>query len=144
MSILLPYNPGLLPNKPAPKPGESILIEVAGLPPVKDIKLSIRNKKHKFHQRFTSLRNSATKAMDGRAWTFDEVDINLVIRSPEKPTIQGHSEFLGGIFDTLDGSSGFTFTYLPIVFEDNSQVSSCNLNWERSYESSYSVHIIFK
>lgn len=31
-------------------------------------------------------------------------------------------DYVGGVIDTLDGSSGTTFTYLPIVFEDDCQV----------------------
>ena len=144
MLTLLPYNPGVLPNKPAPTLGDSIQFEVSGLPPIKDIRLSIRNKKHKFHHRFITLRNSAIKAMNGRAWVSSEVEILLTIRSPKEMSIHSRSEYLGGIMDALDGGSGFTFTYLPIVFEDDSQVSSCSIDWKKSLEASYLIQIVFK
>ena len=144
MHSLLPYNPGVLPNKPAPTQGDSIQFEVSGLPPIKDTRVSIRNKKHKFHYRFITLRNSAINAMNGRAWVFSEVEIMLTIRSPKEISIQSRSEYLGGIMDALDGSSGFTFTYLPIVFEDDSQVSSCRIAWEKHVEASYLIQIVFK
>jgi len=35
---------------------------------------------------------------------------------------KGLVDYVGGIEDTLDGSHGFTFTYLPIVFQDDCQV----------------------
>ena len=46
------------------------------------------------------------------------------------------SDFAAGIEDTLDGSSGYTFTFLPIVFEDHCQV--CDLHFE--YKSSEVPH----
>ena len=82
--------------------------------------------------------------MNGRAWVSSEVEILLTIRSPKEMSIHSRSEYLGGIMDALDGGSGFTFTYLPIVFEDDSQVSSCRIDWKKSLEASYLIQIVFK
>ena len=45
--------------------------------------------------------------------------------------------------DTLDGSSGFTFTYLPIVFEDDCQVSLGRSMWLPASFINYTVVIGF-
>jgi len=45
--------------------------------------------------------------------------------------------------DTLDGSSGFTFTYLPIVFEDDSQVCSYSNKFVETEDASYVIEIEF-
>ncbi len=54
------------------------------------------------------------------------------------------NDYLGGIMDTLDGSSGYTFTYLPIAFEDDAQVTDCTMNWERASGTGYSLKIVFR
>ena len=45
--------------------------------------------------------------------------------------------------DTLDGSSGFTFTYLPIAFEDDCQVCECHNQFVESSETFYEIEIEF-
>jgi hypothetical protein len=119
----LPYDPGLLPTLPSPLPGQSIAFEVPGLPPVKDESKSIRNINHPLHSRFVLLRRTATAAMAGRAWFFGPIELRLTIFGTLEPR-RKTPHYLGGIFDSLGGSSGFTFTYLPIVFEDDSQICS--------------------
>jgi len=143
MPPLLPYDPGSLPIEPAPGPGEKIRIEVAGLPPVKDVRQSIRNSRHPLHERFKTLRAAATAVMAGRAWTFGPVQLDLLIRAPKEEREDSLNTYLGGVMDTLDGSSGFTFTYLPIVFEDDSQVHSSRTRWEHSSEPNYVLQITF-
>lgn len=81
--------------------------------------------------------------MGGRAWTFGAVRLNLVIHCAEHPGLFALGEFLGGIMDTLDGSSGMTFTYLPIVFEDDCQVCDANMTWSSSEEERYVLRIEF-
>jgi hypothetical protein len=118
---ILPYDPGVLPTRPAPKAGDVIRIEVDGLPPVKTIRQSIRNTNHPMHKSFVALRRAAIAAMAGRAWVFGPVAVNITLfgSSNDGPSIADH---MSGVMDTLDGSSGPTFTYLPIVFEDDCQV----------------------
>lgn len=69
--IVLPYDPGVIPTAPSPTKGHIVEFYIDGLPPYKDLNQSIRNSKHKAHDRFISLRKEATKAMAGRAWSFD-------------------------------------------------------------------------
>ena len=124
-------------------PGEKIRIEVEGLPPIKDTRQSIRNSRHRLHDRFKRLRAEATAVMDGRAWTFGPVQLDLLIRAPGEVRDDDLVAYLGGVMDTLDGSSGFTFTFLPIVFEDDSQVHGSRTHWEHSLTQSYVVQVTF-
>lgn len=121
LADILPYDPGVLPTRRAPKTGDVIRIEVEGPPPAKTIHQSIRNANHPMHESFVKLRRTAIAAMAGRAWVFGPVAVNLTLfgLSKDGPSIV---DFMGGVMDTLDGSSGPTFTYLPIVFEDDCQV----------------------
>jgi len=141
--MILPYDPGVLPILPAPSPGDSIAIEVAGLPPVKDVSQSIRNRNHPLHPAFVALRNAATAVMAGRAWVFGPVEMHLTIFGPNGPARWSINDYFGGITDTLDGSSGRTFTYLPIVFEDDCQVYSAQLEWEDAPEHKYVIEVRF-
>jgi len=52
-------------------------------------------------------------------------------------------DYLGGIFDTLDGSHGLTFTYLPIVFQDDCQVCDAKSRFVQARETSYTVEVTF-
>jgi hypothetical protein len=144
MVSLLPYDPGVLPTRPAPMAGERVSLNLPGLPPVKDTRQSIRNRTHPLHDRFLALRQIATEAMAGRAWTFRPVELQLVIRSPEHSGAEMHNIFLGGVMDTLDGSSGYTFTFLPIVYEDDHQVTTVTTSWEQSEVENYSLVVVFK
>lgn len=128
---VLSYSPGALPTKPAPQRGERLIIEVSGLPPYKEVRRSIRNATHPIHPLFVDLRRAATRAMAGRAWYRGPVRLDLTICS--RRLHQGRSvlDYMSGVMDTLDGSHGFSFTYLPIVYEDDAQVtdSQCRLQF---------------
>jgi hypothetical protein len=82
--------------------------------------------------------------MDGRAWVFGRVQIKLTVRSSQREDDYNLNDYLGGVMDTLDGSSGKTFTFLPIVYEDDCQVWSSDTTWEESPESSYLLRILFR
>jgi hypothetical protein len=45
--------------------------------------------------------------------------------------------------DTLDGSHGPTFTYLPIVYEDDCQVCFCNSSVAPAEEPRYQLKLVF-
>lgn len=141
---LLPYDPGLLPTKPAPSKGESLLLEIPGLPPIKTISQSIRNQRHPHFLSFQTLRKAATVAMAGRAWYFGAIAIDMTIFSPTRLERWGLNDYLGGIMDTLDGSSGQTFTYLPIVYQDDCQVCNATSKWIERPQRSYRLKILFK
>ena len=138
---VLPYDPGTLPSRRAPTKGEVIAIEVDGLPPPKGARISIRNAKHPEHSRFQRLRKAATDVMAGRAWVFDPVKLRLTIFGPEGEPRRPIFEYLAGISDTLDGSSGQTFTYLPIVFEDGCQIIDTEVEWVVSETINYKVEV---
>lgn len=81
--------------------------------------------------------------MDGRAWYFGPVKLDLIIRSPQKMKYWEIIEYVGGIMDTLDGSSGVHFTYLPIVYEDDCQVAIGDSRHELADQESYEIEITF-
>jgi len=144
MSNFLRYDPGLLPTRPAPRPGETLLLEVPGVPPIKTRRQSIRNQGHPQHSSFITLRKAALTAMAGRAWYLGPVGLGLTVFGPRSLDRWSLVEYLGGIMDTLDGSSGPTFTYLPIIFEDDCQVCESRTRWVKNSESSYRLKLVFK
>lgn len=144
MPSFLPYDPGSLPRRPAPAAGESLVFEVPGEPPVKTRRQSIRNERHPRHRSFVALRQTAIRAMAGRAWYFGPVELCLTVFRPCSLDRWSLVDYLGGIMDTLDGSSGPTFTYLPIVFEDDCQVCEARTERVRSSKESYRLRVTFK
>jgi hypothetical protein len=144
MGNVLPYDPGLIPTKPAPTKGESLILEIPGLPPVKTIRQSVRNQGHPHFPSFQTLRKAATIAMNGRAWYFGAITMDLTIFSPTHLDRWGLNDYIGGIMDTLDGSSGQTFTYLPIVYEDDCQVWQARSKWVEHSHNSYRLEIVFE
>lgn len=121
----LPYDPGVLPSLPAPDAGDMIIFRIEGLPPYKDEHFSIRNPRHKIYPRFTALRQAAIDAMAGRAPYRGAVKLDLVMHAPDFEKSRSLIDYVGGIGDTLDGSHGSQFTYLPIVYEDDCQIVGC-------------------
>lgn len=134
-------DPGVLPTKPSPIPGEKIVINLSGLPPFKDTRFSIRNPKHPKYDSFVRLRQAAIEAMSERKWFDGAVKMTVTIFS--KPLARSLIEYVGGIMDTLDGSHGSNFTYLPIVYQDDCQVSLGKYKFVESDEERYTVEIIF-
>ncbi len=65
----------------------------------------------------------------------------MTLFGPSGGDYSSSSEYLGGVLDTLDGSSGVTFTYLPIVFEDDSQVVRIELKWEDHSVCKYLIEV---
>jgi hypothetical protein len=139
MSQFLPYDPGILPSAPAPAKGEKISITLSGLPPYKEERASIRNPKHPRYSAFVELRKAATEAMSGRAWYFGAIGMDLTIRAPRLPKKLRLVDYAAGIQDTVDGSHGFGFTYLPVVFEDDCQVCDGRSVWKQAEEERYTV-----
>ena len=139
----LPYDPGVVPTKAGPTAGSTLRILVTGLPPYKDRSRSIRNRSHKAHGRFILLRNAAIEAMSGRAWHFGGVRLCLTIYAEAKELERPLVDYLGGVMDTLDGSSGAPFTFLPIIFEDDCQVWNAETRLVSAIEKKYEVDIGF-
>jgi hypothetical protein len=143
MVNFLPYSPGPLPTKPPPQPGESITINLVGLPPYKDTSRSIRNINHPRYDSYIQLRLAAIRAMNGRAWYRGPIQLDLKIRAPRLHKNRSISDYVSGIADSLDGSHGPTFTYLPIVYEDDCQIAIIHSQCIESKEMNYTVTIIF-
>ena len=138
-------NPGPLPTSPAPQPGDVVEITVDGEPPSKDVHLSIRNTKHPRYQSFSTLRCKAIEAMQGRKWYDGPVEVEFTLYAPVSPQkdIWDLEAYFGGIADTLDGSHGFTFTYLPVVYQDDHQIKSAVMKIVDSSETKYTLKITF-
>ncbi len=82
--------------------------------------------------------------MKGRAWYFGAVSLDVSIFYRKKDDLQATlNEYVGGIMDTLDGSSGVHFTYLPIVYEDDCQVFRTESRFIKSDKCYYRVIIGF-
>jgi hypothetical protein len=135
----IPYDPGPLPTKPPPNPGDVIEFEVAGYPPYKDESFSIRNPKHKDYSRFVNLRKAGIVAMNGRAWSHAPIRMDFTLYAQGLEKKRKLLDYAAGIEDTLDGSSGYTFTYLPVVFEDDCQICSGHSRLIASNETKYRV-----
>lgn len=143
MNLRLRYDPGPLPTSLAPRAGDAVEFRVSGLPPFKDTSFSIRNPRHKHHDRFVRLRSAAVKAMAGRAWSHDAVGLDLDVHAPSLEPGRAMVDYLGGVMDTLDGSHGAHFTYLPIAFNDDCQVCDGASEFHQSEEEGYSVRVRF-
>jgi len=139
----LPYDPGVLPSAPAPSAGEKVVFRVDGLPPYKDEHFSIRNPRHKIYARFKALRQAAIDAMAGRAPYRGPVRLVFVMHAPEFERNRRLMDYAGGIMDTLGGSHGAEFTYLPIVYEDDCQVDEVHSRLVRAEPPWYEVQITF-
>lgn len=59
--------------------------------------------------------------MRGRAWYFGAIGLELTIFAARRERYR-LVDYLAGVMDSLDGSAGQSFTFLPIVFEDDCQV----------------------
>ncbi len=139
----LPYDPGVLPTKPSPVAGKKVVMRVSGYPPYKDEHFSMRNPRHRNYNGFVRLREVAIAAMNGRAWYFGAIAMSVTLSAPRFEDGKTLSDYVMGIEDTLDGSSGRQFTYLPIVFEDDCQVVSCRNRFTKTDKVSYEVEIKF-
>ncbi len=140
---VLPYDPGELPSRAAPIPGDVIEVDVEGWPPWKDTHFSIRNSRHRIHSRFVSLRAAAIQAMNGRAWYHGPIGLQFRVYGPHLGPHRVLIDYLSGIMDTLDGSHGATFTYLPAAYEDDSQVVQNSMEFIESDTPHYSLRIEF-
>ena len=52
-------------------------------------------------------------------------------------------QYVGGVMDTLDGSHGPEFTYLPIIYQDDCQVVLGEFHHVRSDEVRYEMQLSF-
>lgn len=139
----LPYDPGPLPSLPPPNAGDTVEFEVDGWPPWKDVSASIRNANSRQRETFTRLRAAAITAMRGRAWYSGPVALDVDIHCHDDQSRRGLVDYIGGIMDTLGGCHGFTFTYLPIIYEDDAQVCSGKSRFVDDVVVRYSIRARF-
>jgi hypothetical protein len=81
--------------------------------------------------------------MSGRAWYFGPVAMSITLSAPSFENGKKLLDYVDGIQDALDGSSGCEFTYLPIVFEDDCQVVDGRSRFIETEDISYEVVIDF-
>ena len=143
MNEYLPYDPGILPTAAAPATGERIVLRIQGLPPYKDEHFSIRNPRHKLHSRFAVLRQVAIAKMDGRAPFRGAVGLDLTVHATNFEKGKSLTDYGGGVMDSLDGSHGAEFTYLPIVYEDDCQVTAAQEHFIKDEAVWYEVVLTF-
>ena len=143
MNDFLPYEPGVLPTRSAPRSGETISLRLDGLPPYKDLHFSIRNVRHKANDRFIALRRAAIQAMDGRAAYRGAVGLDFHMHAPGFEQNRALLDYVAGVMDTLDGSHGAEFTYLPVVYEDDCQVADGSSKLTKSEDQFYELSITF-
>ncbi len=143
MNRELAYDPGRLPSRPAPRAGDSVEFRLPGLPPFKDESFSIRNPKHRFHDRFVALRTTAIGAMAGRTWSHGAIGLDLELHAPSMDARRALVDYVGGVMDSLDGSHGPHFTYLPIAYNDDCQICEGDCSFHPSKDEWYSVRIRF-
>lgn len=143
MTNYLPYDPGVLPTKAPPAVGEVIKLTIQGLPPYKDTSFSIRNARHRSHSRFTVLRQTAITGMNGRAPFRGAVSLTLAMHAKDLEKGKSITDYMAGIMDSLDGSHGVEFTYLPIVYEDDCQVADGQERFVEDVAEWYELEITF-
>lgn len=81
--------------------------------------------------------------MAGRHWFADGVGLEMVIFSSERLHWTVLNEYLGGIMDTLGGGHGPSFTYLPIVYQDDCQVVSTCCRSDIAADPHYTLIVSF-
>jgi hypothetical protein len=86
---------------------------------------------------------TAVGAMNGSAWYFGPVAMNVTLSAPALEKGKRLVDYIAGIQDTLDGSSGCEFTYLPIVFEDDCQVVGGRSRFVKTEKVCYEVEVEF-
>lgn len=91
-----------------------------------------------------SLRHAAIVAMRGRKWYEGAVSVHVCCFGPKMGgSVWMLWPYIGGILDTLGGSHGFTFVYLPIVYLDDCQVVSCGGICDYDPSDHYEVDVEF-
>lgn len=81
--------------------------------------------------------------MRGRKWTEGPGAVNVTLHASSLDKGKSLVDYVSGIYDTLDGSHGVYFTYLPIVYQDDCQVCQSKAALMFSRRASYMVHIEF-
>jgi len=113
------------------------------LPPYKDLHSSIRNTRHKIHSRFVALRRTATESTAGRDPYRGTVEMTFSMHAPAFERSKSLCDYTGGVMDSLDGSHGVEFTYLPIVYEDDCQIYASESHFRPDQKTWFEIVIRF-
>ena len=81
--------------------------------------------------------------MRGRAWSRGAIQLEVEINAPALHKGRWLNDYVDGVMDTLDGSHGVAFTYLPVVYEDDCQVCVCRYKFTKSTLERYRVRVVF-
>lgn len=81
--------------------------------------------------------------MAGRAWYTGTVSMEFEMWARRFDGARWIADYLGGIADPLDGSHDMSFTYLPIVYEDDFQVNVAGFQFHAFDEPHYIVKVRF-
>lgn len=103
----------------------------------------MRNARSAERPRFQALRDAAILAMDAHKWHEGPLDIDLTYWSPAPPGVLDN-EYLSGVMDTLGGSHGRSFIFLPTVYLDDCQVDSCTVRAVVADTESYRLELTLR
>jgi hypothetical protein len=81
--------------------------------------------------------------MKGRARYHGPVELDLEMHAPHFEPRRALLDYQSGIMDTLDGSHGQSFTYLPVVYEDDCQVVGGSAKLVASETPCYRLRVKF-
>ena len=81
--------------------------------------------------------------MAGRARYEGPIRLDLLMLAPDFERGRMLFDYTGGVMDCLDGSHGPSFTYLPVVYEDDCQVCDGLSSFKVASEVEYFVRIVF-
>jgi len=81
--------------------------------------------------------------MDGRARYSGPVEIDIEIHGPQDAWDKTLLDYASGISDSLDGSAGPSFTFLPIVYQDDSQIVGGRSSFVKADSTHYIVRVTF-
>jgi hypothetical protein len=81
--------------------------------------------------------------MKGKRWYDGPVELGVIIYAPGFERGKSMTDYEGGVMDTLDGSHGYTFTYLPIVYQDDCQVVKGDFLLKKDSRSHYRIVVRF-
>jgi hypothetical protein len=81
--------------------------------------------------------------MKGRRWYEGMVELEMTIYAPSFEQGKRLVDYEGGVMDSLDGGHGFTFTYLPVVYQDDCLVVKGRFSLKSSTRRRYSIVVRF-
>lgn len=80
--------------------------------------------------------------MAGRKWYEGAVALALTYWAPDPSGLLNHY-YVDGVMDTLGGSHGPTFIYLPVVYLDDCQVSRISTRALQGPTARYEIDVEF-